>query len=440
MVNAIPWLQMDQKNTPVTHFVVFNSRIAPYNNLLIRQALSSAIDREVIASLYTRGRPATSLTPPEVLGRDMYNQVGMKYDLEKARALLTEAGYHNAVGLPELTFYVYGTSDNSTNVKVARALADMWYVIGVEVSVEMIGDLEAYSELIDEGKAGMILRSWVADYNDPDNFLKTLFYSSSPENIGFFADIQFDQLVTQAATAISPAERQAKYIQAEAILCEAQAGIIPLANSTFDSSAPIEQDITETPATALEYYDDFSDPNSGWDSYDSATANYGYHEGSTYYIETTEADQWVRSIPPLGLEGSTSDIVIGFSATTPESLSGEYGVWCKYTDYDNKYQVAISPEAVAYQISKTINGRTTVLTNPSWKVLNNYTLTKINEIVVVCAENEIGLYVNDFEEPVEIVSDGSLTQGDVALYIQSGSIKSNEIFKVLFHEFYAATP
>ena len=34
----------------------------------------------------------------------------------------------------------------------------------------------------------------------------------------------------------------------------------------------------------------------------------------------------------------------------------------------------------------------------------------------------------------------SLTQGNVALFAQSGSIKSGELFKVLFHEFYAATP
>ena len=87
MGNAIPWLETDNTKIPGSMYIVFNSRIAPYDNVLIRQALSAAVDREVIASLYETGNPATSLTPPLVLGRDLYNQVGIKYDLENAREI-----------------------------------------------------------------------------------------------------------------------------------------------------------------------------------------------------------------------------------------------------------------------------------------------------------------------------------------------------------------
>jgi len=354
---------------------------------------------------------------------------------------LTQAGYHNAVGLPELTFNIYSQTEDSRNMKTATALQEMWQVIGINVKINMISDYESYTSIIDQGKAGMILRGWTADYIDPDNFLRTLFFSSSPENIGFFADAEFDKYVSEAGTAISPAQRQEKYILAESVLCDKQAGIIPLVNYVKDDTAPAEIQITNTPtSTIIEFEDDFSDPNSGWESYDGANADFGYHEGSTYYMEINKSDYWARSIAPLADFGTISNIAVGFSATTPESLSGEYGIWCNYTDEDNKYEIAISPEGVAYQISKTINGRTTVLTNPSWKVLNNYALTKINEFGVFCADNEIGLFVNDFDEPVEVITDGSITQGGVALYIESASIKENEVFKVLFHEFYAFIP
>ena len=440
MQNKIPWLEMDDAQIPASYYIVFNSRIAPYDNVLIRQALSAAVDRDAIALLFEGGRPATNITPPEVIGVDLYNQAGINYDLNNARALLTQAGYHNAVGLPELTLVVFGTSEENRNVKVANAMADMWSIIGIDAKVEMVSDVDVYNDLVDNGKAGMIFRGWIADYIDPDNFLKTLFFSSSPDNVGFFADAEFDQLISDAGKAIPPEERQSKYIQAEVVLCDKQAGTIPLVHSTYDGSDTTEQAATEAPTTDFEFYDDFSDASSGWDSYNGAEADYGYHEGETYFIETSASNYWARAIPPLDSSWDTTDIAVGFSAITPESLTGEFGVWCRYTDYDNKYEVAISPEAVAYQISKTINGRTTVLTNPSWKVINNYTLTKINEMAVSCSDNEIALYVNDFDEPVEFVTDGSITQGNVALYIESGDLKSNTVFKVLFHDFIAAVP
>jgi ABC-type oligopeptide transport system substrate-binding subunit len=74
---------------------------------------------------------------------------------------------------------------------------------------------------------------WGADYNDPDNFLKTLFRSDSEFNYGRFDNQEFDRLVDEAASTSNPAERQLLYIQAEEILTEQEVGVIPLYHTLY---------------------------------------------------------------------------------------------------------------------------------------------------------------------------------------------------------------
>jgi ABC-type oligopeptide transport system substrate-binding subunit len=69
---------------------------------------------------------------------------------------------------------------------------------------------------------------WSADFNDPDNFMRGIFRSDAKDNWGKFSSPEFDQLVDRAAAMTDPVERQALYIQAERLLCETEAAIIPI--------------------------------------------------------------------------------------------------------------------------------------------------------------------------------------------------------------------
>ena len=75
---------------------------------------------------------------------------------------------------------------------------------------------------------------WVADYNDPDNFLREVFSSGSDINYGGFRNSKFDALVDQAKRETDPFIRQDLYIQAEQILCETQAAVIPIYHSFYN--------------------------------------------------------------------------------------------------------------------------------------------------------------------------------------------------------------
>lgn len=91
------------------HFTVHvNSRHAPLDNKLVRQAIAYAVDRETFMREFTAGLgiPSNSPFPP---GHWAYNEECDKmysYDMEKAAQLLAEAGYPNGEGMRELVFAV----------------------------------------------------------------------------------------------------------------------------------------------------------------------------------------------------------------------------------------------------------------------------------------------------------------------------------------------
>ena len=87
----IPWLPLDEKAIPVTTFIGINSAVPPFDNPLVRKAFSLAIDRQRISDgEKARGRdssvPATSFIPPQMLGVDLYQAVGLDFDPRSSKS------------------------------------------------------------------------------------------------------------------------------------------------------------------------------------------------------------------------------------------------------------------------------------------------------------------------------------------------------------------
>lgn len=236
----IPWLPLNEDERPTSAYYGFNMDLPPFNNVLVRQAFAAAIDRKEIAALAERfyfrnARPATSLTPPETLGRDLYGEVGIPFNPSRARNLLSKAGYDSVESFPSITLIVGYRGDASPGayIRMADAIVAMWLEhLGVTVKVEVIGDFFRYMDRLRTDLPHIYQITWGADYNDPDNFLREIFHTDSTRwNMGHFSNMQFDRLVEQAASSKDPVERQQLYILAERILTEEIVGIIPLYHS-----------------------------------------------------------------------------------------------------------------------------------------------------------------------------------------------------------------
>lgn len=238
---TIPWLPMDETARPVIDYVAFNTLRPPFNSALVRRAFAHAIDRQVLADMakkYKKTRDvisSTTLTPPEILGRDLYNEIGAGFDPEKARELLTQAGYSDPSSFPMVTLIVntYGDIAPGARFNMAKAMSEMWLTnLGVSVQVEAY-NWNTFVSRIESNPPEMFWYGWAADVNDPDNFLRELFHTGSQYNYGEFSNPDFDELVDRAAKSKDPAERQELYMQAERILCETEAALIPLYHSTM---------------------------------------------------------------------------------------------------------------------------------------------------------------------------------------------------------------
>jgi hypothetical protein len=214
---------------------MFNANIPPFDDSLVRRAFAHAIDRQVVADMRTElsGRgtsPATSFTPPQTLGRDLYGEVGAAYNPQIASELLSDAGYSDPSGFPVATVLVYPPGAYPYGyLDIVSAMVDMWQSsLGVLVEIEIEWNWNAFLDRVRTDPPELFLIGWGADYNDPDNFLRTVFHSDMGGGFGLFSNPDFNQLVDRALEVTDPAERQMLYILAERLLCETEAAVIPL--------------------------------------------------------------------------------------------------------------------------------------------------------------------------------------------------------------------
>ena len=233
MAMKIPWLPMDEKAIPVTTFIAINSAVPPFDDPLVRKAFSLAIDRQRISDgEKARGSkssvPATSFIPPQMLGVDLYQAVGLDFDTKAAKAALTEAGFSDLSKLPKIEIVFY-----EKIMDLVKAYQEMWKAaLGVEVILVPVKSGAELYKYIEEKKPGLsILGVWIADYIDPQNFtFDTFLHPDTP--YPQFIDKKFEELVAKAEAAVkNPSDRQILYIEAEKILCETGVFVIPVTHA-----------------------------------------------------------------------------------------------------------------------------------------------------------------------------------------------------------------
>jgi peptide/nickel transport system substrate-binding protein/oligopeptide transport system substrate-binding protein len=203
-----------------TNYLGMNLKIPPFDNVLVRQAINYAIDRDPIIELVLNNRAKTAfgVLPPGITGYDP-NLRGYSFDPDKARALLAQAGYPDGKGFPEIELQ-YNKDIIHTRIGdfILANLSD----IGIKCRIKELGFGE-HLKSIEAGQAGFFRMGWTVDYPDPDSFLYTLFHSSnigSGYNFTGLASPELDQLLDQARFETETSRRVSLYRQAEKLIIE----------------------------------------------------------------------------------------------------------------------------------------------------------------------------------------------------------------------------
>ncbi|ATA22188.1 oligopeptide transport system substrate-binding protein [Gibbsiella quercinecans] len=211
-----------------TYYYAFNTQRPPTSDVRVRQALSYAIDRKIIAEkvLGTGEKPAYHFTPDVTAGftpdNGLLKQQSQAELDAQAKTLLQAAGF--GPGNPLKLTLLYNTSES--HQKIAIAVASMWKKkLGVEVKLQN-QEWKTYIDSRNSGNFDVIRASWVGDYNEASTFL-SLLTSSHSGNIAKFRSADYDRVLEQASRETDPAERNADYNRAEQIIAE-QAPIAPI--------------------------------------------------------------------------------------------------------------------------------------------------------------------------------------------------------------------
>jgi oligopeptide transport system substrate-binding protein len=195
----------------------------PFDNPKLRKAFSLAIDRDVFPKILLGGRtPASSWIPPGMLAHNP--NIGLKFNPDEARRMLSEAGFPDGKGLPPIVLG-YNTLDD--HKLVAEAIQGMWQrYLNVVVKIEN-QEWKVFLKKLQTDPFPVHRSGWGADYPDPDNFMK-LFTANSGNNHGRWKNPGYDQLLEQAAQELDSAKRTKLYDEAQKLLTETDAAIAPL--------------------------------------------------------------------------------------------------------------------------------------------------------------------------------------------------------------------
>ncbi len=207
-------------------YIGFNCAQPPFDDPVIRQAFSLAIDKDKIIKLIYRNmeRRADGILPPGLPGYNP-NVKGQAFDPAKARALVKASRYGNAAYLPSITLTTYGYGGSVSSL--LQALVYQWQEhLGVTVKIRQL-ETERYFYKTKSEIDQLYILNWIADYPHPQNFLDVLFHSEANYNYGSYSNLQFDQLVQAASQSGDEPAGFAIYQKAEQILID-DAACIPL--------------------------------------------------------------------------------------------------------------------------------------------------------------------------------------------------------------------
>ena len=207
---------------------LFNTQRAPFDDPLVRQALSYATPYQDIIDVATQGY-GTQSRGPVPAGVFPYSEevAQYTYDLDMARDLLSQAGYADGFDM-EITY----ASENQFETAFAPLLQDSYGQIGINVTLTpmLFNQQWERSKGDPEGRQDMFLPLYWPTYSDAgsDN-LWSLFRSSDAPffNLSYWDDADYDTLVDEAGalTATDRDAAQAKYVEAMQRLVDQAPGV-----------------------------------------------------------------------------------------------------------------------------------------------------------------------------------------------------------------------
>ncbi len=210
-----------------TEYLSLDCLRPPFDNLKLRQALSNAIYREPFCSKVMLGTriPAFSMLPPEFPAHNPELKSVQDFNVEKAKALLAEAGFPNGKDASGNQL-VLDMFSNGRDVAL-EYVKDQWErYLDISVNLQIV-ETAVWGARRSQHAMPLYRGQYEYDFLDPANMLTRLWRSTgengSPRHA--WRNTKFDELVGLAGREIDEQNRTNLYQQAERTLVEDVGGI-----------------------------------------------------------------------------------------------------------------------------------------------------------------------------------------------------------------------
>jgi len=180
----------------IAYYYRINCTRKPFDDVRVRKALNLAIDREQITRDVLRlgQQPAKYVVPPGIHG---YKQPesGIRFDVEQAQRLLSEAGFPGGRGFPKFGI-LYNTAES--HKKVAEVVADQ---LRRNLHVDVAAYNQEWQSYQQSARAldyDLARAGWIGDYEDPNTFLD-MWLTNGGNNQTGWGSVIYDRLLAAAA-------------------------------------------------------------------------------------------------------------------------------------------------------------------------------------------------------------------------------------------------
>jgi peptide/nickel transport system substrate-binding protein len=230
-------------------YIVFNEAKEPFNNKLLRQAVSYAIDRDSIAKNVYFGTvvPLDVIFASSIWATDPNYHPYLKRDVAKAKQLLAQAGKPNG-----FAFTYNMQSGNPVSQQLAELIKDQLNDAGIQMTIQPL-EFAALTQALTAGQHQAGSLGWSASY-DPDDWVYSHFSSKGSLNVrSHYSNPDVDRLLDQARTELDPAKRKPLYQQAQKqFIDDAVFAVLYLNNNWSLSTAKVKNyPIGPTPAVGV---------------------------------------------------------------------------------------------------------------------------------------------------------------------------------------------
>lgn len=238
-----------------------NNRAPPFDNAKVRKAFTLAVNKEAFVAEVVQGvgDPAYSWLPPASASHTKDLGLQWKFDPDRARALLNEAGYPNGSGLPNIS-YPYPKAG------LHKAYAEFFQRqieqnLHVSITLEPMESQDWTPRVINRKEYQVAFVNWAFSVADAESSMTEYFFCQRYEgdrcvelpanNLVQYSNPDVDRILQQAIKEQDPGRRTKLYAKAEKLVVEDAPAIFAYYGARNLVVKPYVHDLIASPLDSL---------------------------------------------------------------------------------------------------------------------------------------------------------------------------------------------